>query len=80
MVSKGVQQLMKQAIRFYAERTARANRGWMEALQMHWEIAQARVLPRTEPPPERGPFHGGREGPQTYRPLPAPRSTGPSAS
>ena len=40
MVSKGIQQLMKQAIRFYAERTARANKGWMEALQMHWEIAQ----------------------------------------
>ncbi|KAL1528583.1 hypothetical protein AB1Y20_009924 [Prymnesium parvum] len=40
MVSKTVQQLMKQAIRFYAQRTARANKGWMEALQMHWQIAQ----------------------------------------
>lgn len=40
MVSKGIQQLMKQAIRFYAERTARANQGWMEALQLHWQIAQ----------------------------------------
>lgn len=45
MVSKAIQQLMKQAIRFYAERTARAHRGWMKALQMHWQIAQVATSP-----------------------------------
>ena len=42
LVSKGVQQLMKLGIRAASRRTAawQANAGWLDALQLQWQIAQ----------------------------------------
>lgn len=42
IVSKGVQQLMKQLIRVFAGRTARwqESAGWLDALQLQWQILQ----------------------------------------
>ena len=42
LVSKSVQQLMKQAIRFFAGRTAawQQGAGWLDALQLQWQILQ----------------------------------------
>ena len=42
LVSKGVQQLMKQLIRVFAGRTARwqESAGWLDALQLQWQILQ----------------------------------------
>ena len=42
LISKGVQQLMKLAIRFFAGRTAawQASAGWLDALQLQWQILQ----------------------------------------
>jgi hypothetical protein len=46
ITSKGVQQLMKQVIRVYAGRTARwqESAGWLDALQLQWQILQYWVL------------------------------------
>ena len=42
IISKGVQQLMKQLIRVFAGRTARwqESAGWLDALQLQWQILQ----------------------------------------
>ena len=42
LVSKGIQQLMKQLIRVFAGRTARwqESAGWLDALQLQWHILQ----------------------------------------
>ena len=42
LISKGVQQLMKQLIRLAAGRTAawQATAGWLDALQLQWQILQ----------------------------------------
>lgn len=42
LVSKGVQQVMKRTIRFFAGRTAawQASARWSEALQLQWQISQ----------------------------------------
>lgn len=42
IISKAVQQLIKQAIRHMAGRTAawQARAGWLETLQLHWQIVQ----------------------------------------
>ena len=42
LVSKGVQQVMKQLIRVFAGRTARwqESAGWADALQLQWQILQ----------------------------------------
>jgi len=46
LVSKGVQQLMKLAIRFFAGRTAawQASAAWLDALHLQWQICQYWVL------------------------------------
>ena len=46
LVSKGVQQLMKRMIRFMAGRTAawQASAGWLDALQLQWQIGQYWIL------------------------------------
>ena len=42
LISKGVQQLMKRAIRFFAGRTAawQASAAWLDALHLQWQICQ----------------------------------------
>ena len=42
LISKGVQQLIKLAIRFFAGRHAawQASAGWLDALQLQWQISQ----------------------------------------
>ena len=42
LVNKGVQQLMRHAIRIFAGRTARwqESASWLDALQLQWQIAQ----------------------------------------